>query len=98
MFRLTGAAPPARWSQYAHLFRSAATSLRALSGDERRTIRVTRLAVATARNGEGLERLSRRVGNRWSLQETAVANDLDEVMTLRRAQQVKVAVDAEIAE
>ncbi len=98
MVRLTGAAPPARWSEYLESFHTVARSLRTLRAEERRSIRARRLAVTTARSGEGLARLSRRVANRWSLEETAVVNDLDEAMTLRPGQPLKVAVDAEIVE
>lgn len=95
MFRITGAAPPQRWSEYAESFRAAASSLRGLSKKERRSIRYQRLEVAVPRRGENLERLSKRVRNRWSLEETAVANNLDADRTLRAGQPIKVVVDGE---
>ena len=43
---------------------------------ERRTIRITRLRLVSAKPGESLDALGRRVDNAWTLAETAVANGI----------------------
>ncbi len=98
MLRLTGAVAPERWSAALPHFEHAAASIRTLRAAERESIRAQRLAVATARAGESLDRLSRRVGNRWSVDETAVANDLEKTAPLKAGRPVKVVVDAEVVE
>jgi hypothetical protein len=46
-----------------------------------------------ARRGESLAGLSRRTGNAWSLQETAVANGLEPEALLAEGTPVKIAVE-----
>jgi predicted Zn-dependent protease len=72
--------------------RETALSFRPLSAKEKASIRETRLRVATARSGETLQRLSKRTGNVWSLEITAVVNGLDKSQTLKKGQLVKIAV------
>ncbi|NIR59420.1 MAG: LysM peptidoglycan-binding domain-containing protein [Gammaproteobacteria bacterium] len=97
MFRITAAAPAARWSEYAATLRKAA-AVRTLRPSERGSIRAQRLAVATPRPGENLTALSKRTGNRWSAEETALANNLDADHSLRAGQAIKIVVDAEVVD
>ena len=48
--------------------------------------------MVSARRGESLASLSRRTGNVWSVEETAVANGLDVNAVLSSGDRVKVAV------
>ncbi len=91
-FRLTGVT--ARGSR-ANLqrFLTTARSFRPLTRSERAAMTEQRLRVVTARRGESLAALSRRTGNRWSLEQTAVANGLDAGATLASGTPVKVAVE-----
>jgi predicted Zn-dependent protease len=93
MFRLLGLSPSGSFGSYAGTFRDAARSFRPLSDRERAGITELRLRVATAREGESLAALSRRTGNAWSLEETAVANDLPIGRPLRGGEPVKIAVE-----
>jgi predicted Zn-dependent protease len=93
MFRLLGFSPSDRFAEHAESFRSAARSFRSMSDRERRGITELRLRVARAREGESLGALSRRTGNAWSLEETAVANDLPRERRLHRGEPVKIAVE-----
>jgi predicted Zn-dependent protease len=92
-FRLLGIAPADRFDDYARSFRDAARSFRSLEGRERDGITELRLRVARAREGESLAALSRRTGNAWSLEETAIANDLPAEGRLRQGDPVKIAVE-----
>jgi predicted Zn-dependent protease len=91
-FRLTGMTSPAAWRAYAPAFDAVARSLRPLGSAERRGITGLRLGVAQARNGETLAQLSQRTGNRWSLDETALANALPRETRLETGRLVKIAL------
>ncbi|HEY8493827.1 MAG TPA: M48 family metalloprotease [Myxococcota bacterium] len=91
-FRLTGMTSPSLWSAYGRVFDAVARSLRPLSAAERQGITGLRLAVVQARSGETLAQLSQRTGNRWSLDETALANALPRDARLEAGRLVKIAV------
>ena len=93
MFRLLGLSPPDRFDDYAGEFRAAARSFRPLGDRERDGITELRLRVARARKGESLASLSRRTKNAWSLEETAMANDLAGERRLHQGEAVKIAVE-----
>jgi predicted Zn-dependent protease len=93
MFRLLGLYPSDRVSEYARDLREAAQSFRRLTDSERDGITELRLRVATALAGESLASLSRRTKNAWSLEETAVANDLSLEERLREGEPVKIVVE-----
>jgi predicted Zn-dependent protease len=86
--QMIGVAP----ERYREVLRGTAQSLRPLTSQERSSIEVTRLRVATARDGEDLSRLSERTGNAWDLSTTAVLNGLTEGASLATGQLVKIAV------
>jgi predicted Zn-dependent protease len=73
-------------------FRSVARSFQPLRPEVRRSIQQKRLRIATARAGESLKQLSRRTGNTWDLQQTAVMNGIFTTDRLEADQLVKVAV------
>jgi predicted Zn-dependent protease len=91
IFRLTGMSPSARFAGYAKTFAQVARSFRRLSDGERAGIRDLRLHVVTARAGESLTALSRRTGNAWTAEETAVANGLALGGRLSAGEPVKIA-------
>ena len=93
MFRLMGFSPSDRFGEHEGSFRDAAQSFRSIRDRERRGITELRLRVARAREGESLAALSRRTGNAWSLEETAIANGLSGERRLRRGEPVKIAVE-----
>jgi predicted Zn-dependent protease len=67
-------------------------SFRPLTPADRASIRVHRLRLATARAGEGLAEFSRRTGNDWDAQRTAIANGLFASARLEQGQLLKIAV------
>jgi predicted Zn-dependent protease len=93
VFRVTGLAPASRYGTYANAFDVTAGSFRTLTSSERAGIRERVLGVASARDGESLAALSRRVGNAWSLEYTAVANGLQTSSRLSGGQLLKVALE-----
>jgi predicted Zn-dependent protease len=93
IFRVTCMSPPSRFAGYAPAFERAARSFRLLSERERASIRDLRLRIVRARDGERLEALSRRTGNTWTPEETAVANSLPLGVRLSEGQPVKIAVE-----
>jgi predicted Zn-dependent protease len=74
------------------LFLNVARSFRPLSGELRDSIEETRLRIVEARGGESLADLSTRTGNAWSVNHTAVVNDLFATDTLEAGRLVKVAI------
>jgi predicted Zn-dependent protease len=69
-----------------------ARSFRPLTPADRASIRVQRLRLATAREGEGLADFSRRTSNQWDAQRTAIANGLFASVRLEQGQLLKIAV------
>jgi predicted Zn-dependent protease len=68
-------------------------SFAALSAGQRAGILERRLRLHQARAGESLAALSRRTGNRWSLEETAVANGVPADAPLAEGHWIKVAIE-----
>jgi len=92
MFRLTGMTQQGNAGRYVQSFLETARSFRPLSNAERASITELRLRVVAARGGESLGALSRRTGNAWSLNETAVANGLEPSARLSAGAPIKIAV------
>jgi predicted Zn-dependent protease len=67
-------------------------SFRALAPEDRAGIRVRRLRLAKAKAGESLADFSRRTGNDWDAQRTAIANGLFASARLEEGQLLKIAV------
>jgi len=88
LFEFIGLAP----DRLRPLLRECALSFRKLTPAERAAITATRLRVVTARQGETLAELSRRVGNVWDVAITANANDMAEDRKLAVGDLVKVAL------
>jgi predicted Zn-dependent protease len=93
IFRVTGMSPASRFSGHAPAFERVARSFRRLSESERASIRDLRLRIVSARSGEQLATLSRRTGNAWTVEETAVANGLPPGGRLSKGQPVKIALE-----
>lgn len=91
VYRLTGLAATGS-GRHAVAFASVARSFQALTPELRDSVRETRLRIVAARPGESLEALSRRTGNEWDLQRTAIMNDVFADAPLASGQLVKVAV------
>jgi predicted Zn-dependent protease len=75
-FRITAMTLARLESQYRGRFLSTARSFRPLGASELRSIETRRLRLATARPGEDLTSLSRRTGNAWDANTTAVYNSV----------------------
>jgi predicted Zn-dependent protease len=93
ILRLQGVTAQQSLGRFGPLFERTAENFRPLTPDERSSIRERRLHIATARAGEMLEALSERTGNAWSLEQTAVANNLVPHDRLEAGQRVKVVVE-----
>ena len=96
IYRITGVSRPPR-SRYEGSFRAVVRSFRPLAPDAKLELRERRLRVATARAGETIAQLSRRSGNTWNIQETAVMNDVFADVRFRGGELVKVAVEEDYA-
>ncbi len=92
IYRLTGLTAAAGFQAVKPTFDRTAQSFRSLSWSEKNSFKEHRLEIATARSGETLAALSRRTGNTWALDKTAVANNLSQNDRLRAGQRVKIAV------
>ncbi len=92
IYRFSGLTPANLHREYAPVFARTVQSFRPLDPTERASINQVTLRVATARTGETLQRLSRRTGNTWSPEETAVANGVETDTRLRAGQRLKIAV------
>lgn len=89
MLRLTGFAIG---SSRGAIFANVARSFQPITPRERASIRETRLRIVSARSGESLAQLSKRTGNAWNIQQTAVMNGIFADSTLEKGQLIKIAV------
>jgi predicted Zn-dependent protease len=92
IYRLSATAPTSRADRYFGRARAMARSFRSITDDERASIRVERLRLATARDDEDLAALSRRTDNAWDPARTAVMNGMVPDSRLEGGQLVKIAV------
>jgi predicted Zn-dependent protease len=93
VYRLQGMAPAESFAVHSATFGKIAQTFRPLTASERALCKERRLAIVAAREGETLAELSRRSGNAWSLDETAVLNGMNETSRLRVGEFVKVAIE-----
>ncbi len=92
IYRFTAAAPSVVFDRYKGALMNVPRSLRTLKPDERREIRESRLRIATGLGGEQIADLSKRTGNHWTIQETAVMNSFSVDRTFEAGELVKIAV------
>jgi predicted Zn-dependent protease len=92
IYRFTGLTAPGAFGRYESTYGNFVRSFRPLQPELRKSVRETRLRLAVARGGETIADLSRRSGNEWDIQTTAVMNDLFANQPLEAGQLVKIAV------
>ncbi len=93
IYRLTGIVSERYGAEDRRIFGAVGQSFAALGSERRAGIRESRLRIRQALAGESLAELSRRTGNRWSLEETAVANGVPADARLSAGQSIKVAIE-----
>jgi predicted Zn-dependent protease len=93
LFKFSALTSTQQFRGYQALFDRTLRSFQPLSSGDRARIKVRRLQVASARQGETLEQLGRRTGNAWSVAETAVFNGLSGGDPLRAGHSIKIAVE-----
>ena len=77
IYRIAAATDPHDFAAMRPTFDQTVLSFHALSKEQLRNIRENRLRIVVAEPSERLEALSRRNGNDWSLEQTAIANALE---------------------
>jgi predicted Zn-dependent protease len=93
VFRITSASSKDRYPHFEPTFARVAQSFRQPSMRERESIKKRQLWITRARAGENLATLSRRSGNVWSIEQTAIQNELLPDAFLTSGQLIKIAVD-----
>ena len=93
IYRLTGMVLEDYGAEDRRTFGAVAHSFTTLDAGQRAGIREWRLRLRQAGAGESLAVLSRRSGNRWSLEETAVANGVPADAPLSAGQWIKLALE-----
>jgi predicted Zn-dependent protease len=91
MYRITGVAPVRVIGQYQGRVRKAVGSFRPLTVREQASIEKTTLRIVTAAPDEELVTLSKRTGNTWDPQRTAVLNGLSATTRFHGGENVKIA-------
>ncbi len=89
IYRITGAAISDR---YMPAFISVARSFREITPAQRASVHENHLKIVVAHEGETLAQLSKRTGNDWNVQQTAIMNDIFANAKLRAGQHVKVSI------
>ncbi|MCL4686493.1 M48 family metalloprotease [Myxococcota bacterium] len=92
LYRISASAPALVAGRFFGRGRAMARSFRTLTAQERAEIRVERLRIAAARDGEDMAALSRRTGNAWDPARTAVLNGLLPGTPLSGGQLLKIVV------
>jgi predicted Zn-dependent protease len=80
--------------RYSGIIRELAESLHKLTDGELRMIKIKKLRIARAKEGETLELLSKRTENILSLEFTALINDMDKKDVLTEGQLVKIGFES----
>lgn len=93
LYQITAISPAKDYDRYRPLFRRSVETFRPLTPAEHGGIRITRLRLVTAREGETLEQLVGRAGSAWTPQEAGVANAREPGARLAGGDLVKVAMD-----
>ena len=91
IFRLTVVAPPRSADKYLGRGRASVRSFGPITKKERDAVKVTRLEVVTALEGESLGELGKRTGNDYGSQETAILNGVFSDVRFREGEPVKIA-------
>jgi len=91
IYRISAVAPSALSERFFGRARTMARTFRPLTTEERDSILVQRLGSARARGGETLAAFSKRVGNAWDVEQTAVFNGILPDTLLASDQLVKIA-------
>jgi predicted Zn-dependent protease len=92
VLRVIGISTQSRYSSARATFARTVESFRDPTSAELGALEELRLRVVETQSGETLRDLSERSGNRWSVQETAVANGLDPGVRLGAGRLIKIAV------
>lgn len=92
VFRLAGGVDKGSLGRYQASFRTFARSFRRLLPSERGQISDLRLELVRSHEGETLREISRRTGNEWDLNRTAVVNAVGPEAAFAEGQWIKVAV------
>lgn len=93
VYSLQCIAPEQSFSGFVPQFERTAKSFRALTSEERASIRERRLHVVRANAGESLAALAGRSGNVWRIEQVALANGIEPGATLAAGQRIKLAVE-----
>ena len=91
VYRLSAVAPSPLAERFFSRARSMVRTFRPLTGEERDSILVQRLAIVRARGDETLVAFSKRVGNAWDADQTAVFNGILPDAHLATGQAMKIA-------
>lgn len=92
VYRLSAATVPIVAEKYADRARQMVRSLRPLTPEERASITVDRLQLATANAGETIAVFSARTKNVYDVHRTAIANDIEVNARLRAGELLKIGV------
>ena len=91
VYQITGVLSKDQFGQSHRLLRSTIQSFRPMTASEHASMTITKLRIATAEDGETLQKLLVRTGSTWSGDQAAVANSLQMNSHLQAGQLVKIA-------
>jgi len=86
LFKLVGVGP----SEYKDTLENISSSLRALNDKDKATIKISKVRIVKAKQGETLISLSKRVDNKLSIELTSVINSVTENEKLNKGTLIKV--------
>jgi predicted Zn-dependent protease len=92
VYRIAGVSRIGEFERFRQAFVQSAGTFRPMDDAERRRVTVVRLRSATARDGESLSALIRRVGGIWSAERTAISNAIEVNSRLEPGWLVKIQV------
>ena len=93
VYQIAGIAETRNFESVRSLFQTVVESFRPLSADERKSIREKRIRLVKAQGGETVKALTARSHSAWKEGQVAVANGLEESVTLREGQLIKITVE-----
>ena len=92
IYQISGVASRKNFASMQDRLLTSADSFRPLTTQDRGLIKQDRLRLVSVRPGEDLQAASKRTGNQWSLEETAIANGIEVNQTLKPGRLLKISV------
>ena len=92
IYQISGVTTRRHFVSMKEIFRVSENSFSPLTANQKAEVKQNTLRVARAEGGEDLETLTQRTGNQWSLEQTAIANEIKVGTPLKEGSLIKIVI------